>query len=292
MAALARRARQAEDLERARARARDAAERSRSEAQARLDAIDGAERARVAAEGRATAAASLARARREEILALLADLAPRGQRGLFEPPPRPRTAADWVADLEARTAGLTRREEEARASLEEVRADLDRLSLEAREASVRRREASARLSRAQKAAESAIARAGFESLSALREALLDPAALAALEAALRRLDEARERAAAVLAERRRDVEVEVTEDEARAAEIARAEARRAEADARERAAQAKARGEELRAGGSAPSRSGPASTPSPRGPSGSAGSARWSRPTSSPSWRPSATWRR
>src|SRR5262249_10883304 len=92
LAQRARRARRAEALERGRARAREAAERAAAEVRARLEATDAAERARAAAEGRAAAAASLAAARREEILALLADLAPRGQRGLFEPPPRPRSA--------------------------------------------------------------------------------------------------------------------------------------------------------------------------------------------------------
>ena len=245
MAALARRARQAEELERVLAAARDRAERARVDAAAKLAAEGQAESARVAAEGRASAAASLASARREEIGALLADLADRGQRGLFDPSLGARTAAEWVAELEARTAGLLQREEDARAALEELRAELDRLALEAREASVRRREAGARLSRARETVDAEIARAGFPSLSALREAILDPAALDALDAELQRLGEAREQLAAVLAERRRDADVEVSEDEARAAEVAHDDARRAEGAARERAAQVAARGEEI-----------------------------------------------
>src|SRR6185437_395951 len=98
------------------------------------------------------------------------DLAPLGQRGLFEPKPTSRTAAEWVRELSARADGLARREEEARAAMEEARAEVDRLALEAREASVRRREAAERLLRAQQAAEAAIARAGFDGLAELRAA--------------------------------------------------------------------------------------------------------------------------
>ncbi len=245
MAALARRARLAEDLERARTLARSAAERARAEATACVEAIDRAERTRATAEGRASAAASLAEARREEIRALLADLAPRGQRGLFDPPPPRRTAAEWVEALSARAAGLAGREEDARAALEEVRTEVDRLALEAREASVRRRETASRLGRARKAADAAIARAGFDDLASLRAALLDPATLDTLDTDLRRLADARERLAAVLAERRRDADVEVSEGEARAADHTRDDARRAAGAARERAAHAAARSEEI-----------------------------------------------
>ncbi len=150
-----------------------------------------------------------------------------------------------MTELEARAAGLTRREEEARAALEEVRADVERLALEAREASVSRRETGARRERARTLAGAALARAGFESLARLREALLDPAALDALDADLRRLEETRERLSAVLAERRRDVDVEVSEAEARTVELARDAARRTADGALERAAQAAARGEEI-----------------------------------------------
>jgi DNA repair protein SbcC/Rad50 len=237
MAALARRARQAEELGRTLALARDGAERARTDALAKREAIERTERARGVAEGRASAAASLARGRREEIGALLADLEPCG--------PTERTAAQWVAELEARAAGLARREEESRASLERARAEVDRLALESREASVRRTEAGTRLANARAAAEEAIARAGFESLAALRGALLDPAALDALDAEIRRLDEDRGRRAAVLAERRRDADVEVSEDEARAAELGREAARHQAGAAHERAAQAAAHSDEL-----------------------------------------------
>jgi exonuclease SbcC len=245
LAALARRARQAEDQERSRTAAEARVHAGRAETQGRLDAATRAERARAAAEGRASAAAAQAGARREEIHALLSDLLPRGQRSLFEPPPRPRTALEWVAELEATTATLDRREGEARAALEEVRAEVDRLALEAREAGARRAGAAARLSRARKAADHAIARAGFADLVALRGALIDPGALDALETELRRLDEARARLAAVLADRLHEVEAEISEDEARAAELARDQARRAADEARDRAAAAAARGEEL-----------------------------------------------
>ncbi len=245
MAALARRARAAEELERALLAARGRAERARADAAAKLAERGHAERARAAAEGRASGATSLARARREEIRALIADLAPRGQRELFEPVGRPQTAAEWVAELTAKTTRLSRREDEARAALEEVRNDVERLALEAREASVRRREAGARLQRARASAQSEMARAGFESLVAVREAVLDPAALDALDVELKGLAEARERLRAVLAERRRDADVEVSEDEARAAEVALESARHAADLAREHAAQAAARGEEV-----------------------------------------------
>lgn len=204
-----------------------------------LEAIDRTERARATAEGRAAAAASLLNARGEEIQSLLGNLALPGRAV------PPRTAADWVADLTAKTAALTLREEAARAALEDVRADVDRLALEAREAMVQGREAAARLARARMTAEAGIAQAGFPSLAALREALIDPATLDALEADLARLDETRRSRAAVLAERRRDVDLEVSAEDARAAEIARDEARRAESAGRERAAQAAARSEEI-----------------------------------------------
>jgi exonuclease SbcC len=245
IAALGRRARQAEQLARAVAGARERSTRARAEAAARSEGIERAERARAAAEARAHAAAGMVEARREEIRALIADLEPRGQRGLFDAPVKRRTPAEWVAELTEKTAGLTAREENARTELEEVRAEVERLSLAAREASVRRKEANARLERAKKAANVAIGRAGFEDLAAVREALMDPAALAALETELRRLDDARERFAAVLAERRRDAEIEVSEEEASAAERARDEARDGSRVARERAAQAAARSEEL-----------------------------------------------
>jgi exonuclease SbcC len=243
--ALARRAREAEELLGARAAATASVERARVEVVAKGEAVEARERQRAVAEARASAAASLAKTRRDEIDVLLADLEPRGQRGLFDPPEKRRTAAEWVAELSEQTSSLVRREEAARAALEEVRAEVDQLALEAREASVRRREAAHRLARARAAADAAIARAGFASLAALREGLVEPALLDALEADLRRLDEARSRSAAILAERRRDVSVEASEDEARAAESARDEARRAADGARERAAQAAARSDEI-----------------------------------------------
>src|SRR5262249_973156 len=155
------------------------------------------------AEARAAAAASAAHTRRDEIRALLAALEPRGQRGLFDPPARTRTAAEWVSELEASAIELSRREDHARAALDDARADAERPALEAREAMGRRRETATRLSGARSRAEAAIARAGFDDLAALRAALLDPAALDALEAELTRLDQARAELAAVLAERRR-----------------------------------------------------------------------------------------
>jgi DNA repair protein SbcC/Rad50 len=245
IAALGRRAREAEALEQALAAARARAVRARADAGAKLEAIDRAERARGTAEGRASEAAAAARARREELEALLADLTSRGQGALFERGPKPRTAAAWVTLLEARTADLVQREEKARAALDGARGEAERLALEARGASVARSEATAVLDRARAAADKAIAGAGFEGLAALREALLDPAVLARLDADLRRLDEERERLSAVLAERRRDVDVEVSEAEAQAAEAARDEARREEGAARVRAAEAAARGEEI-----------------------------------------------
>jgi exonuclease SbcC len=238
--ALNRRAREAEQLERALGAARRRLGVAREERAARGEALDRAERARAVAEGLHAAAASLARARREEIRALLADLDPRPDTASPS-----RSAAAWVAELEARTAALGRREEDARAALEAARGEALRLALEAREASVRRAAATARRDGARAAAETAIARAGFESLDALRGALLDPAALEALAAELARLEGERTELAAVLAARRRDVEVEVSEDEALAAERARDEARLAAGASRERAAHAAARREEL-----------------------------------------------
>jgi exonuclease SbcC len=243
--ALNQRARDAEELGRALAAARARSERARAEQAARAEHLERAERSRAAAEGRAEAAASAARARREEIDALIADLAPRGQRGLFEARQAPRSAAAWVDELSATTTALVDREEAARAALEEVRALRDRLALGAREASARHAETAARRDRARDAVGEATARAGFESLAALREAVLAPAALAALETTLEALTREHERLAAVLAERRRDADVEVTAAEALAAERARDEARREATTARERAAQAATRSEEI-----------------------------------------------
>ena len=247
IAALNRRARDAEELGRSLAAAQTRSDRARTEQAARAEAQERASQARASAEARAEAAGSAARARREEIGALIADLAPSprsgGQRGLFEAKP-PRSAAAWVAELSAKTSALVEREEAARAALEAVRARGDGLALAAHEARVRHAEAGSQLDRARAAAGVAMAGAGFESLPSLRAALLDAETLTALETALRTLEREHERLAAVLAERRRDAEVEVTEAEARASARARDEARREAATARERGAQAATRSEE------------------------------------------------
>jgi exonuclease SbcC len=234
--ALNRRAREAEQLERALAAARDRRARAREARAARGEALDRAERARAMTERLHAAAASRALARRDEIRALLADLDAAA-------PSRP--AAAWVAELEARTAALGRREEDARAALDAARGEALRLALSAREASVQRAAAQARRDAARAEADAAIARAGFESLEALRGALLDPATLEALAADLARLDGERAELAAVSAARQRDVEVEVSEDEARESERARDDARIAAGASRERAAHAASRRDEL-----------------------------------------------
>src|SRR5262249_44126026 len=161
-----------------------------------------------------------------------------GQHGLFELQHRPRTAEQWIETLTARSAALTLAEERARAALDQARAAGDRTALEAREASARRDEAAAQLGRARETLRAAVTKAGFESLDALRRARMEPSALAALIATLEGLDREQARLSAVLAERRRDASVEVTEDEANAAERARDEARRAAHEAGGRAPQA------------------------------------------------------
>ncbi|MFT3767028.1 MAG: AAA family ATPase [Minicystis sp.] len=243
--ALNKRAREAEALERSLAAAKAAVAKSQREIEARSEALDRATRALANAEAEARAAAEAAEARREEVRALLADLEPRGQRDLFGTRAAPRSASAWVAELTAKSTALTEREDAARAAVEEARERGERIGLEAREATVRRDEARGQLARARASADEAMARAGFESLAALREALIDPATLAALEAEIARLDQDHERLAAVLAARRRDVEVEVSEAEAAAAERTRDEARRESAAARDRAAHALARSDEI-----------------------------------------------
>jgi exonuclease SbcC len=245
VAALNRRAREAEALARALAAAKQASERSRADHAACVEAAARAARDEAEAVGLAKAAASLAAARRDEVDALLADLTPRGQGDLFAPQAAPKSAATWVAELEGKAKALTDREQRAAARLDEARERGERLSLAAREAAGRRDEAEAQLGRARTAAAEAVARAGFESLDALREALMDPAALAALEAQLGRLAQERDDLAAVLAARRRDVTVEVSEAEARSAETARDNAQEEASLARRRAAEARARSEEL-----------------------------------------------
>jgi exonuclease SbcC len=244
VAALGRRAREAEDLARRIAEIRERAARSRSLAAARGEDVEREDRARLSADARLGAATSLVSARREEIRGMLASLQS-GQHEIVEAPLKPRTAEQWISTLETRSCALVEREEQARAALDQARAAAERVALEAREASARRDEAAAQLARARAAVDAAMKKAGFESLDALRGARLEPAVLAALIADLERLDRERERLVAVLAERRRDATVEVTEEEASAAERAREGARKASQEAGERAAHALAHRDEL-----------------------------------------------
>ncbi|APR82262.1 Exonuclease SbcC [Minicystis rosea] len=245
IAALNKRAREAEAQERTLAAAKDRAARAQRDLGARTEDAERAARTVTLAEAEAKAAAKAAEARREEVRALLADLEPRGQRDLFGAKAAPRSATAWVMELSARADGLTQREEAARAAVEEARAQSERLGLEAREATVRRDEARAQKTRARASADEAMARAGFASLVELRAALLDPTKLAALEEEIERLDREHARLAAVLAERARDVEAEVSEAQATEAERARDEARREAIAARDRAAQAAAQRDEI-----------------------------------------------
>ena len=259
--ALNRRAREAEQLGRGAAAARERAAGARRDVAAAAEAVAAADRARALAHERHAAAASIARARREEIRALLADLespdaarrrggrgrgrALPGQRGLFDPPPRVRTAAAWIDELEGKASAIARREELAEAAIDEARAAAGKLALEAGEAGARRSVAAATLERAAADASAAIARSGFAGRDALRAARVEPAQLAAMEAEHARLERDRERLRAIHAERARDVDVEVAEGDALAAERARDDARREAKAAEGRAAQAAARREEL-----------------------------------------------
>jgi exonuclease SbcC len=238
--ALNRRARAAEALGKALAAAQEGVAAAQRDVAARAEVAEAAARAGASAAAEARAAVAALEARQGEVQALLADLAPRDRSGAA-----PRTAAAWVAALAAQADGLVTREEGARTAAEEARARGERLGLAAREATVRRDETGAQLTRARAGAGEAMTRAGFASLSALRAALLDPAALLALEAGLSRLDQDHERLLAELATRRRDVEREVTEPEARAGEEARDEARREASAARDHAAQTAARSDEI-----------------------------------------------
>ena len=102
-----------------------------------------------------------------------------------------------------------RRADAAETALELARADADRLSLAAREASGRRVEANRALSRARAAATTALARTGFADAELVRNARLDPDALAELAGRLADADAALSHARAVFQARARDVDVEI-----------------------------------------------------------------------------------
>src|SRR5262249_29903117 len=126
VASQSRRAREAEDIARKLAAIQARLGEVRAEAIARGDDMARADRARMEAEARAGMATQIANARREEIRALLAELEPPGQHGLFELQHRPRTAEQWIETLTARSEALTLAEERARAALDQARAAGDR----------------------------------------------------------------------------------------------------------------------------------------------------------------------
>ena len=247
VAALARRAREAEALARQLADAAKKTERARAEAGRLGDAALVAERTRVVAESRLAGAVELIAARREEVRVLVSQAEPRGQRGLFDAPVPVRSAAEWAEELEAISAALTDREAAASAELATAQGDAERLALEARAASARRLETARSLRRARTAADQAIKAARFSSPDDVRRALVPAAELASLTSELFALDREVERLGAVLAERRRDVTVEVSAGEAHAASVFHEEARHQAEDAKRRALESAVRARTLEA---------------------------------------------
>ncbi len=225
--------------------ARDRELAAERETSARRATFEEAARARAAAEASEEAAARTSTASAREVEALLVAIQPPGQHDLFTRTSWPRDAIGWTKVLAAQIDALVRRADAAEVALELARADADRLSLAAREASGRRVEANRALSRARAAAASALARTGFADAELVRNARLDPDALAELEGRLAEADAALSHARAVFQARARDVDVEVDAAGAAVAEEALDEARRRANAAADEAATARERATEL-----------------------------------------------
>lgn len=271
VAALSRRAREAEEQRRSVEAAREEEIRAREAFAAASREVEAAERAFASAERAAAEISSRARAREAEVRDLVASIddpidkgdARRGrakrvpaQRGLFDAIDFDRDAAsagrtqrspaDYVAELSARRDAIAHAEATATAAMDRARDDLATIALEAREAVTRRDEAKKARARADRIAARAIAEAGFSDREELLAARMDPREIARLSAEIERLDRALAERAAVYDERARDVTTWVSEAEAKAAVEARDDALGAAREADVRAAQAEERLTEAR----------------------------------------------